>query len=189
MALAALVALAGGTAVALVEQGPATATSLPTYVRTLGGEDFNTEDIRVFPQFLVNSGGGVYPLWDDDGSHVVPPTYFESGVDLPVGAAITSVTFWYHDCNENSAGAFYAGSYSAVAGSYAPIVQETHGGTTCATQTLTKSGSPLATVVGGRRYVVGVHLDSSAVTLVRTSSPSFLLLGARIKFNCPSTCR
>src|SRR3954451_22316443 len=93
MAAAAAVALVGGTAVALLAQGPATAAALPTYVRTLGGEDFNPQDVRVFPQFLNNSGGGVYPLWDDDGSHTVPPTYFEVGVDLPVGAAITSVTF------------------------------------------------------------------------------------------------
>ena len=170
------------------------------YTRTLIGSDFHSLDVRIFPQFVSNTGGGVYAQFSDDGSSHIPATFLEAPLELPVGAALTSVTFIYSDCGSSGGGgssfpngAYYVGSYNPAAGSFSYIRSEASDqwGDCLAIHKFVQRGRPLATVVAGRRYVLGVHVFSDGVEILvpPTSSPNLLVRGAIVKYTCDATCR
>src|SRR3954453_13058416 len=118
-------------AVAVTRASAGAAAAGTTYTRTLIGPDFRSLDVRVFPQFVSNTGGGVYATFSDDGSHMIPETYLEAPFVIPVGAALTSVTFVYSDCGWFPGGGagfpnaqYYIGSYAPAGGAFSYIRNE-----------------------------------------------------------------
>jgi len=182
---------------ALMNQSAAsTVAATPSYSRTLYGPDFQSLDIRVRMQFMSNTGGTVYPIFQDDGSHLIPAPYVEAPLDLPLGANITSVRYYYHDCGftpgDNHVyanGNFYTGYYTPGTAGFAYISPQSHGTLACGLHNFVKTGTPLAVVTAGRRYVVGAYvigdLDSKTSA---TPDPPFAISGARVTYTCPTGC-
>src|SRR5882757_7489725 len=98
LVLAAVLAAGGFLAVSLGTGTAGGATTATVHSRTLYGLDFQPLDFRIARQFMQNSGVVIYAhlrpgtsTWPDD-------VYLEASIDLPVGARVTSVSFFYKDC-------------------------------------------------------------------------------------------
>ena len=194
--LAAVVsAVAGAALVGAVQNiGAANAATSQTYVRTLTGTDFRPLDIRIHAQFVSGTGGGIYAIYQDDGTHTKPDAFLEAPLDLPVGAQLTQVSFFYRDCGSfgfDVSMSFYAGSYVPSTGAYTPIVNETQSMVSrpCPTKTFTRTGSPLASVGDGHRYILGVRVSAGILAETMPQFQPYVFAGARIKYTCSATCR
>jgi hypothetical protein len=183
--------------------GPADAAAVTsTYTRTLIGPDFRPLDVRIGTQFVSNTGGGVFPQFLDDGSQTIPDTYLEAPVDVPIGAALTSVTFYFRDCGEFRMGGgsekfprahYYAGYYVPATGAFHYDVPEgvSQWGDCSVRYRFTRTGTPLSTMAAGRRYVLGVHVTVASVgtNVPPLTDPLWMLYGARVQYTCDATCR
>src|SRR3954449_12247762 len=69
---------------------PAVATSFSV---TVAGTAMHALDERVAPQLVPNSGGGVTPTWESGAQPATTKVYLEAGVDLPLNAKVTSVSY------------------------------------------------------------------------------------------------
>lgn len=168
------------------------ATTDTVYTRTFYGPDFKSLDFRISPQFLPNTGGGVYGQqpssvqWSGD-------YYFEAPVDLPVGANVTSVSFYYADCGPGSIelADYYFGSYKPSVGQFAyalPASVGGHSGACGVRYTFTRSKPTIATVLPDRRYVLGAHAYLHVLGDTPTTDPDWTIFGARVRYTCPSLC-
>jgi hypothetical protein len=170
-------------------------TAVPaSYSRTLTGADFRSLDVRIGLQFIPNSGGNVYPRFLDDGSHTIPAPNLEASLNLPIGANITSIRFYYRDCGYHPGdgqvypnGNFYAGYYTPSTSTFAYVVNQTHGTLACGLRNFVKTGSPLAVVGANRQYVVGAYMIGE-VDIVASNDPPFVLAGAKVIWTCPTGC-
>jgi hypothetical protein len=185
---AAAVLLAAGGGIAAVSAAAATRGAASTiYSRTVYGPDFRPLDSRLAAQFAPNTGGGVFAVLTGE----LPPVRdFEAPVDLPVGANVTSVAFFYKDCF-NSGGAhalYYFGSYQPSAGHFTYHLPEAAGdfGTCTTRYSFARTKATIATVQVDRRYVLGA--DVGTFTGPDNTSPDWILYGARIRYTCPITC-
>lgn len=165
-----------------------TTTITQTYVRTLSGTDFRSLDIDFFPQFLSGTGGGVYAVSNSNTGGTNVEQYFEATVDLPNGAQVIGVSLYIRNCTGQAIAQGYFGAYRPTLGSFAQYATLKVSSGSCATQTVSKTGSPLATVdATTKRYVIGTTVPSTYGS--RVTTPNFVLIGARIKWTCTSTCR
>src|SRR3954453_12237439 len=142
--------------------GAASGAAAPIgYTRTLAGIDFHALDARIQTEFVSGSGGGVYAALTSTATGAPPQgTYVEATVNLPVGAEVTAVTFYYWDAGKKGAfplGTYYFGSYSPSDGGYADALPPASSdfGQRRHTYAFTRSGTPITTVVANRRYVLG----------------------------------
>jgi hypothetical protein len=99
--------------VGLSPTGATAARAAPstTYVGTIGGFDFRSLDYRTFPQMVFNSGGGVFPS-TNSGANLPPFRGLEASVDLPGGANVTRLDFYYRHCGGAGGPTFYFGAYA-----------------------------------------------------------------------------
>jgi hypothetical protein len=184
---AAVVLAAGGGLAAVSAAGAARGAAGTVYSRTVYGPDFRPLDSRLAAQFAPNTGGGVFAVLIGD----LPPVRdFEAPVDLPVGANVTSVAFFYKDCfNDGGAHAlYYFGSYQPSAGKFTYHLREAAGnfGNCTIRYTFSRARATIATVLVDRRYVLGA--DVGTFTGPDNPNPEWILYGARIRYTCPTTC-
>jgi hypothetical protein len=180
--------------------GAAPAATVVTYTRTLAGTDFQSLDLRVYPQFITATGGGVYPLWHDPNSVVTPDnSYFEAKIDMPVGAALTSITYYYKDCGAHvgttttAQVAYYSGFYTPSTAGFQYVRPDGNGGFgDCSKRyAFTRTGNPLATIVANRRYTIGAHIIGNFALQTEPpeqANPTWYLAGATIRYTCSGSC-
>jgi hypothetical protein len=182
---AVVVLAAGGGFAAVSAAGAARGAAGTVYSRTVYGPEFRPLDSRVAMQFAPNTGGGVFAVLASGAPTVAD---FEAPVDLPVGANVTSVAFFYKDCF-NSGGAhavYYFGSYQPSVGKFTYHLPEAAGDFgTCSTR-YTFSRTTATVASGSRRYVLGA--DVGTFTGPDNPNPDWILYGARIRYTCPTTC-
>ena len=166
------------------------ATTATTYTRIYAGLDFAPLDVNVFPELASNTGGGIYPLAIGDDINSLPNNMnFEARVDLPVGAKVTEVTFFY--CGPSGNAKFYFGAYQPSTRGFTAVLPEAYPptATTCpsGTKSFVRTGSPIVTTSAGHTYRLGVHI--LALGNFRTDSPIWVMNGARVKYTCtPTSC-
>src|SRR3954454_24792140 len=92
-----------------------TAAASATYGVTIAGTDLHSLDPRLWPMFAA--GGGVMGVWEGSG---VEPTVraLEAGLNLPVGAKVTSIQITTSACAAH-------GTPTVVFGSYQPTTRNT----------------------------------------------------------------
>jgi hypothetical protein len=100
--------------------------------------------------------------------------YLEAPLDLPVGAALTSVTFYFRDCGTFPVGGsgfpdalFYVGSYTPATGGPQYVEPEVtnHWGNCTTRYQIARTGTPIATVAVGDRDMLGVHIIDDGVEI------------------------
>ena len=185
---AAVLLAAGGGLAAISAAGAARGATGTVYSRTVYGPDFRPLDSRVAAQFAPNTGGGIFAVLTGD---LPRNSDFEAPVDLPVGANVTSVAFFYKDCF-NDAGPhalYYFGSYQPAAGTFTYHLPEAAGtiGDCTVRHTFSRAKPTIATVQADHRYVLGT--DVGTFTGPDNPSPDWMLYGARIRYTCPTTCK
>jgi hypothetical protein len=172
--------------IAVVDQRPSSAVTTRTYVRTFVGTDFRSLDGNMLTQLFGGSGGGIYAF----SNAPIGAKFLELNVDLPVGARVTNVTFYFRDCVPAvfPQSSYYFGSYNPVTSNWAEVVnmQGSHSANCNATRSVTRTGSPLATVVVGRRYTLG--MAPLGVSNDKSSTGGWGLIGARISYTCTELC-
>ena len=190
-----LAAVLVGAALSASVATSASPAATRTFVRTLAGTDFQSLDFRVAPQLVANSGGGIYLHSQKDATRP-DDIYLQAGVDLPVGANVTEVVFFYRDCGTPAANSapvaeYYFGSYNARQGSFTyHLPGATDEFQNCpTTNSFIRKGNPIVVVGAGRRYVVGAEVDVSHGGNEPDPNPWYVLVGARVKYTCPSVCR
>jgi len=166
----------------------AATTTLTTYTRTYLGLDFQPLDANVFPELASNTGGGIYPLAIGDNINSLPDQmYFEARVDLPVGAKVTEVTFFV--CGPSGNAKFYFASYQPSTRTFTAALPEAFAPTTttcpAGSKAFTRTGAPIVTTAVGRAYHLGVHI--LAIGNFRSSTPIWVLNGARVRYTCTAT--
>ena len=181
--------------VAAMRSGGASAAATATFSRTFVGDDFRSLDVRIGTQHVASTGGAVAVQLVNDGSNTYPsPAYLEARADLPIGAQITSVTFYYLDCGNTGSEPLanvYFGYYSPATRSFTYIGTSTVDKIGCDWATTVLKGTPLATVASGRRYTLGVAASGDTVRVAappNTTGSPYYLGGARVRYTCPSTC-
>jgi hypothetical protein len=159
--------------------GAATAT---TYSLTVTGSESHTLSPYFGPAFT--SHGGVIPVRVD--SHDSVNRYFESAFDVPVGAKITSVSIAYAGCS--FVGTYTFGSYSLTGNTVSLFSLQP--GLSCARKTVTKTGAPITTVAGGRRYVLDWRFTESFLPGYSdaTAAAANTFYGATVKYTCTAPC-
>ena len=90
----------------------------------------------------------------------------------PVGANVTSVSFFYTDCGLRGEPEPWLADY--YFGAYRP--------------TFNRMGGPIATVQVDRRYVLGAKSYDAESGDDPHTAPLWVLYGARLKYTCPTTC-
>jgi hypothetical protein len=178
IALLAVLAV-GGVAGRISSASSATPT---TFSVTVAGIDSQTLDPHFRPMF--DGGGGVRATLEQDEGTIM---FFnlEVGVDLPVGAKVTSVAISARTCLNNVPVVF--GSDQPTTGNAIQnVVMNVLKGSPCrAVRTATKTGNPITTTVAGRRYVVDARLGAAAYP----NNPSDdAFMGATIKYTCTAPC-
>jgi hypothetical protein len=166
----------------------AQAATTTTHTRTYLGLDFRPLDTVVFPELASNTGGGIYPIALGDNIHNLPDQmYFEARVDLPAGAKVTEVTFFW--CGPNGNAKFYFGVYQPRARTFTAALPEANppASTQCPAGTVafTRSGNPIVTTTEGHAYHLGVHIF--AIGSFRLANPIWVLNGARVRYTCTAT--
>ena len=160
----------------------ASSATAPVYSYTVSGSDAHPLDPHVGAMFT--SGGGVEAVSLDSFSL----RYLEVGLNLPVGAKVTSIAASYTDCYrgpgwETSPSTITFGSYAPTSGS--TVSNATLTGTSCTLSTLTKTGNPIVTTVAGRRYVVDYN---PALMSQYPGEHAGTFNGATVKYTCTSPC-
>jgi hypothetical protein len=153
-----------------------------TFTYTVAGTDAHSLDPRIGPIFV--DGGGVEAARPDA---TLPETYdfLEVGLDLPVGAKVTSLVVYYSYCiKPQFAPDFVLGSYQPATGSTQQNVVLT-GSDTCARSALTHTGKPILTTVAGRRYALD-YLQHTFNDYPGDRRSVFY--GATIKYTCTAPC-
>ncbi len=158
------------------------------YYETYVGQDFDPIDGRNQLRYIGGSEGGVAAV-EQDNLDTISYFYSEIHLDLPVGAQITEVTFYYKDCTfKPDRINFYLGSYSPTA-SFAyhtqlQSVQDVPGNCTVI-QSISSTGAPLVTVDNSQRsYVVGAGVipDDLLTAIPRESMACASLIPYRLIF-------
>jgi hypothetical protein len=194
MVVASAVLAAGGFVAMTYGAGTAGGAAAETvHNRMFYGPDFRPLDFRIAAQFVQNTGGGIYAHLRPGTSTWPTDVYVEAAVDLPVGAQVTSVSFFYKDCGVGLKpwfGAYYFGAYKPSSGVFTYLLPVAHHayGNCAARYTFTRTGAPIATVTSDRRYVLGALAYEGAGGNVPHPDPLWLLYGARVKYTCPTTC-
>jgi hypothetical protein len=170
--------------------GPAHAATATIFTRTFIGTEFQSLEAGMQTQLLEGSGGGAYLRAVEDPAPG-QPFYMEHGVDLPVGARVSEVTFY--GCGTGTQKPkLYFGSYAPAAGTFSYHVPFSTAATSpsCASgrYTLTKTGNPVTTAVAGRRYVLGALAFYPITSRQSADTLAYALIGARIKYSCPTAC-
>lgn len=180
--------IAGAAVWTRASAGAQKAAAVTTHYRTVVGIDFHPLDYRVTTQFFSGSGGGVYP----ESALTSGPQFLEAPIDLPVGATVTSVSFYYRDCGRVGPmpnASYYFGSYAPASGGYVdalPPASRRYG--QCDhTYTFTRSKASITRVAATRRYVLGTATKSWEFN-TPTTTPQWLIVGARVKYTCPGQC-
>lgn len=171
----AILAFAAGLLGRTSSASPATIFSI-----TRAGTDARTLDTHVQPLFVA--GGGMKGVFEAPDTPITYK-YFELGLNLPVGAKVTSAV---------SGKACQQGGAPVVFGSYAPATGHTLQNATmtvpagCTLKTVTKTGNPITTTVAGRRYTI----DFTPITLgvYPGTSNQDARFGATVKYTCASPC-
>jgi hypothetical protein len=160
---------------------------------TVRGMDFRSLDFRVFPQLIPNTGGGIYPA--APFGTAPQPAYLEADVELPPGASVNQVTFYYRDCGA-VAGTFvpllhsYLFAYDPVhaGGSYILPAADSPAKSCSTTVPFVRPVSPPVKVVASRVYAVGVDTGYVVMGDSPTTTPDALIAGARVRYTCPNAC-
>jgi hypothetical protein len=175
-------------------QGAAAAVS---YTRTYTGTQFQPLDLRVRTQFMSGTGGGVYAqIVSQPGPSAL---FLELPLDLPVGATVTSVSFFYKDCGIPDVGSvqesarYYFGDYTPNANGYVDVLPQGAGGRGVCdhTYTYTRSSTSITTIAANRRYVLGANIFEQVVGTAPIDDPGWILTGARLQYTCvtATSCR
>jgi hypothetical protein len=171
--VSAVVGVVGRTTAA----SPAAAT---TYSYTVSGSDAHSLDALIDPMFVA--GGGVEGVYSG-GNPAFP--YLEIGLDLPVGAKVTSVASTSSYCAPgHDVPVISFGSYEPTTRNTVPNVTLT-GDDACAASTVKKTGKPIVTTVAGRRYVMDYQINHLALY---PGDQGSVWYGATIKYTCTSPC-
>jgi hypothetical protein len=168
---------------AIVVAPSSNAASTKTHARTYMGTDFHSLDHVLTPQFAPFTGGGAYLVQTTNEAPQTP--FMEVGVDLPNGAQVIDVTFFYRSCH--AGGEIYFGSYGPGNGSSHLYFDKKNlpASTDCtaATPTVFQSTGPLTTTKPGTlRYVLGASPGSASASY--QTHPDWILLGAKIRYSC-----
>src|SRR4051812_12966563 len=176
--LAAVLGACVAVAISLPSSSGAATTT--TYSLTVNGTDAVPLNPRFVPVFV--DGGGTQATFSGNSDTATGPNLFETHLDLPVGAKVTSLAI------SLSGGLDSPGTYTFAA--YTPT-------TRTATQlltfrppvgpfrTVTKTGSPITTVAAGRRYVLDWNFPSITPTVDKTTG---IFYGATVKYTCAAPC-
>jgi hypothetical protein len=158
------------------------AATVKTHTRMYIGTEFHPLDQSMRLQFIAFTGGGAYVI--QDANKIARAPFVEVGVDLPNGANVTEVKFYFKSCNAGSQ--FYFGAYGPPGASAALYFNEPNASASPScrkTATITGTGSPLTTATpGSLRYVLGAR--PAAVAFHYDDTPPWLLVGARIRYTC-----
>ncbi|MEY2424575.1 MAG: hypothetical protein QOI61_147 [Actinomycetota bacterium] len=189
VAIGALLAVVA-TVVAVVVPTPQSAGAVTAHELTLIGTDFKPLDTAFSAEFLTGTGGGVYPRLRQGYAGDLPAYgwFLEANVDLPPGAKVTEVTFYSCGSNDNK---FYFGSYAPASNGFVyhlPAVAAANR-TACPTRfTFKRTGNPIATVVVGRRYVLGYRFVGVGDGRATPSNADDILHGATLRYTCATAC-
>jgi hypothetical protein len=173
-----IVVAAVGVGVAAYAPAASSATSPTVYSLTYAGTDAHSLDSGVSPTFV--DGGGVRPTYLND--HVPKYHYLEIGLNIPVGAKVTSVAITYSECEPMVQSSLSFGSYQPGTGNTMPLF--TVVGKSCGRTTVTKTGAPVTTIAAGRRYVI----DDQYGNLATYPGSDEVLYGATVKYTCTAPC-
>ncbi|MDH2444289.1 hypothetical protein QDR37_10085 [Amnibacterium sp. CER49] len=171
---------AAATVAAVVVGGVPSASAATAYSVTYAGTDAHTLDPNMQPKYT--GGGGVGAVVTSSGPALIHAVEFS--VNLPVGARVTSVAVSYSTCNTTSQPVISFGVDTPASASSAQIAAIS-AGTHCGVTTVSKAGSPLTTVLTGRRYVVDFTFTDEA----GYSGPfNQVLYGTTVKYTCDAPC-
>src|SRR5205814_2390618 len=141
--------------------------------------DFEPIDSRTDVRFASNTGGGV---WVGTASY----PYLEARPELPPGAVITKVTFFYRQYPAAAPLLLYFGSYDPSTGSFA--YGNSSGGEAAAapgsgalsTTSMELAAAPNLTIDPAKRFVIGAKFQSTNGFAATYDATVFeLLVGAR----------
>ena len=158
---------------------------------TMRGVEFRSLDFRVTPQYVPNSGGGIYAQLT--GENPPDAAYLEADMNLPVGSLVNQVTFYYRDCGVQGqpTGEWYFAVYDpahAKGNFILPIADTPSATLDCNTHALIRDVSPAVQVVATKDYVAGVNSLWRNGGADPTEAPVLVLLGAKVRYTCPHGC-
>jgi hypothetical protein len=158
---------------------------------TMRGVSFRSLDFRVTPQYVPNTGGGVYAQLTGES----PPetAYLEADMNLPPGSLVNQVTFFYRDCGVQGepTGQWYFAAYDPAhaAGNFILPIANTPAGTlNCHTHAFVRGVAPAVKVVATKDYVAGVNSLWRNGGADPTGAPILVVLGAKVRYTCPNGC-
>jgi hypothetical protein len=160
---------------------------------TVRGVEWRSLDFRFFPQYVPNTGGGVYA--HVAAGHAIPSDIFlEAAMPVPVGAVINQVTFYLQDCGTDvpsALGQWYFATYDPTQrkGHFIlPIADTPPSMRDCQFHSFIRTVSPAVKVLATTKYVAGVdtHFVSSADA--PAPNPDFVVEGAKVRYTCPNGC-
>ncbi|MDH2445133.1 hypothetical protein QDR37_14360 [Amnibacterium sp. CER49] len=170
---------AAATVVAVVVGGVTSASAATAYSVTYAGTDAHTLDPNMQPKYKGGGGVGAVATASSLDIHAM-----EFGLNLPVGAKVTSVAVSYTSCSPAAPPTISFGVDTPTTGSSAQIAAiptSMH----CGVTTVSKTGSPLTTVLAGQRYVV----DFTFTTYGAYNGPfNEVLYGTTVKYTCDAPC-
>jgi hypothetical protein len=154
--------------------------------------DLHALDRNIFPELVLNSGGGVQAMFD--GASPASPRFLEASIDLPVGAKVTSFSVTTYGCAgvHSSPTPFTFASLNPVGGTYTQHATNTVASNCGASRrTLQTTGNPITTVAAGRRYVIdwgvaGVLYCTGEYP--RLTGLELTFIGATVRYTCTAPC-
>ncbi len=170
--------------------GAAPRASTTTHSITMRGVQFRALDFRITPQYVQNTGGGVYP---QNAGPSLEHVYLEADMNLPAGSLVNQVTFYYQDCGGagDPLGRWYFAVYDpahASGGFILPIANSPSGTLDCHTHAFVRSVAPAVKVVATKDYVAGVDSRWTNGGSEPTSAPNLVVIGAKVRYTCPNGC-
>jgi hypothetical protein len=160
---------------------------------TMRGVQWRSLDFRYVPQYIQQHGGGVY-LQRLPGATSQPDAWFlEADMNLPAGALVNQVTFFYQDCgvHGNALAHWYFARYDPAHAGGGFILQSADspvGTRDCQTHAFVRNVSPAVKVDPTKNYVAGVDSGYANNGDDPTTSPSLVVLGAKVRYTCPNGC-
>jgi hypothetical protein len=158
---------------------------------TVRGVEWRSLDFRAFPQYVPNTGGGVY-------AHVAGSTApdrtpaFEAAMPVPAGALINQVTFYFEDCgnDSNAFGDWYFAQYNPTTGAGQRILQAKdtpQAMLDCQLHSWARPVSPAVRVLATTTYAAGADLKVIGAG-DPIPNPDLVVEGARVRYTCPIGC-
>jgi hypothetical protein len=152
---------------------------------TVVGTDFKSLDWRFLDTAIAGTGGGADHLFTFSDGPVYG--YMEANLDFPPAARVTKVDIYVRNCSAQVPPKVYFGAYTPNPAGFTYIVPQTtvsgNDSNCSSTFTFTRSGNPLTTVAGSKRYVVGILMGSDGEP--KPGNPlvaSHVIVGARFNY-------